>query len=248
MRLRLNLLRRLHEDESGQITAYFIGLSILLFAIMAFSFDLGLLHLQRRVAQNSVDPAAMAGAAYLDRCPLSGEADDPLDIAQEFAERNLGVGSNATSGEDEIQKAIGSFHIENDIGEADWQTVRVRVDREQDYIFGRAMGLVSANVPAEAEATCGPISEGNVCPMYVAGDPDQEPEYGTDPDGAGPEQAPLVSAYGLTIGRVYSMKDSPGHIGALSAPIGPGTSHWTDFIRAGCETNTGETLDRKSVV
>ena len=229
MRLLLSYLRRPDAGERGQVTAYFIGLSLLLFAIMAISFDLGLLHLQRRVAQNSVDPAALAGAAYLERCPLSGQADEPLDVAEDFASRNLGVGSNFTASSDQIQTAIGSFHIENEAGEADWQTVRTRVDREQNYIFGRALGLVSATVPAEAEATCGPISEGNICPYWIEGDPLQEPAYDLDGN--------VISAYGLNIGSVYGMKvnNSSEHYGALDPPNGNGVNAWRDFIAGGCE-------------
>jgi hypothetical protein len=200
---------------------------------MAFTFDLGVLHLQRRVAQNSVDPSVLAGAAYLERCPLAGTGLDPLDVAEDFAERNLGVGSNFAS-DDAIDPRIGSFHIENDAGEADWQTVYTRVDREQGYLFGRALGLISANVPAEAEATCGPISEGSVCPFWIEGDPDQEPVY--DGDGN------VVSAYGLEIGSVYGMKvnNDAEHYGAIRLPWASGVNAWRDFLAGGCAVGDNE--------
>ncbi len=163
---------RVHSDERGQVTAYFVGISILLFAIMAFSFDIGLLHLQRRTVQNSVDPSVLAGAAYIERCPLAGTGQSPLTVADDFANRNLGVGSNFSSGDD-VQTALSTFHVENDVGSADWTSVKARVDRAQGYIFGRFLGLVGANVPAEAEAVCGAISEGNICPFWIQGDKNQ---------------------------------------------------------------------------
>jgi hypothetical protein len=234
--VRLRHLEGIHRDERGVITGYFVGIVILLLGITALGFDIGLLQLQRRVAQNSVDPAVLAGAAYLEKCALAAEGGDPLVVAEDFAERNLGVGSGFVTDDDLIQTALGSFHIENDVGEADWQTVRARVTREQGYLFGRAFGLVSAKVPAEAEATCGPISEGTICPMWIEGDRTQEPV--TDAEGN------VVSAYGLQIGKVYGMKvnDGSDHYGALDPPNSPGggTDPWRDFIANGCEEDGAE--------
>jgi hypothetical protein len=71
--------------------------------------------------------------------------------------------------------------------------------------------------------------------MYIVGNPSAPVVR----DGNGD----ITSAYGITVGQIYSMKDSAGHIGGLSAPTGSGTSHWTDFIRAGCTSPGGETLE-----
>jgi len=211
-----------------------VGFLLLIFASMAFAIDLGFMFHARRVMQNAADPAALAGAAYLPRCPLAGQG-EPIAAAKLYGEQNL-QGKAFVAGPDDFPTPeIGSFTVSNDLGTATWPTVYAKVRRPQSFLFGRILGLTSAFVPAEAEAACGPISEGNVCPMYVAGNPNA----GVQRDANGN----ITSAYGLTIGAVYSMKDSAGHIGALSAPIGPGTSQWTDFIRQGCEDPSGAQLE-----
>jgi len=82
MRLRL---RRLHQDESGQVVAFFVCILVLIFGFMALAIDLGFFFHARRVAQNAADPAALAGAAVLPGC---GEG-DPLVVANDYAEKNL---------------------------------------------------------------------------------------------------------------------------------------------------------------
>jgi len=68
MRLRL---RRLHQDESGQVVAFFVCILVLIFGFMALAIDLGFFFHARRVAQNAADPAALAGAAALSNCALA---------------------------------------------------------------------------------------------------------------------------------------------------------------------------------
>ena len=112
------------------------------------------------------------------------------------------------------------------------------MQRQQNYLLAQFLpGLRGSfvTVPGEAQAVCGPIQTGSVCPMYIVGNPNVP----VVKDGNGD----ITSAYGVNVGQVYSMKDSSGHIGGLSAPTGPGTSHWTDFIRAGCTSPGGETLE-----
>jgi putative Flp pilus-assembly TadE/G-like protein len=244
--MRLRLVSRLHHNEAGVVTAWFIGISLLLFGILALSFDIGLLHLQRRVGQNAADPAVLAGAAYLDRCPRAAavdplaNSDDPLAVADAYANRNLAaVGANFADDEP-VQKALGSYHVQTVIGgetfDADWQSVKARVTRNQSYLFGRALGLITpVKVPAEAEAVCGPISEGSVCPFWIeAPDPGADPVY--DGDGN------VVSAYGLNVGGVYGMKvnNQDDHYGALRLPWASGVNAWRSFLAGGCEAGENE--------
>jgi hypothetical protein len=73
--------------------------------------------------------------------------------------------------------------------------------------------------------------------MWIEGDPDDEPVYDSDGN--------VLSAYGLQLGEVYGMKsnDPPQSYGGLDAPTGSGTNDWRNFVRGGCESDTGETLD-----
>ena len=160
---------RVHSDERGQVTAYFVGISILLFAIMAFSFDLGLLHLQRRTVQNSVDRPFRCW--YLVLSPTSNDARLPASghrlLLWPTILRTATWASGRTSRPaTTLQTALSTFHVENDVGSVDWTSVKARVDRAQGYIFGRFLGLVGANVPAEAEAVCGAISRANLSVLY----------------------------------------------------------------------------------
>src|SRR5688572_32341508 len=82
-------INRVSRSESGQVTAYFVAISIVVFGLMAFAIDIGFFFHARRVAQNAADPGALAGAAYLPGCPLYGSGDDPVTVAQTYVENNL---------------------------------------------------------------------------------------------------------------------------------------------------------------
>jgi hypothetical protein len=222
------MTRQVQDTERGQATAFYVGIMVLIFAFMALAFDIGFLFHARRVAQNAADPAALAGAAARQGCSLAGTA-NPATLATDYANRNL-QSKTFSAGSDQV--TIDATTTWNG-----FPSVYARVTRPQAFIFARFLGLTSSNVPAEAEAVCGPIQEGDVCPMYVSGDL----SLGVQKDLNGN----VISAYGITVGEVFSMKNAPDHVGAFRAdpPAGPGTSHWIDFLRSGCVSDTGEPVN-----
>lgn len=205
MRLRL---RRLHQDESGQVVAFFVCILVLIFGFMALAIDLGFFFHARRVAQNAADPAALAGAAALSNCALA-DLYEPEPLATDYALRNL-EGKAFTIGDDDLiirvpPESDPFTYTDPDTGDsATFDTVYAQVQREQSFIFGRFLGLTSGTVPAEAEAGCvyGNELEG-MCPFYLVAPSDEAPVFGPDPDGDGPLSPPLISGFGIKMNEVY---------------------------------------------
>ena len=120
-----------------------------MFGFTAMAVDVGLILHQRRQLQNTADAAALAGAIELPQSP--GLAHDK---AQEWAENN---GIDTATGD---QLDITVDPIDN--------SVTVRVEREQGFIFGRVLGLVSAQVHADSTARVGsPLNLSGILPFGV---------------------------------------------------------------------------------
>src|SRR3972149_2819918 len=128
---------RTRRAERGQALVLFVLAAGVLFGFAAMTIDVGLILHQRRVLQNTADAAALAGAIELPASP--GLA---YDKAQQWAELN---GIDVANGD---QMDITVNPVNN--------SVTVRVEREQGFIFGRVLGLVSTGVPAEPPARGGP--------------------------------------------------------------------------------------------
>jgi hypothetical protein len=228
-------LTGIDKNEAGQITAYAVGLSLILFGIMALALDIGLLHLQRRVTQNAADPGALAGAAYLGDCPLAGQG-TPATVGEQYANHNLGVGKGFSVLSDAVDSRVivDGFTLTDALGTQSYDTVYVRVDRDQAYLLGKIFGLTSAIVPAEAEAACVPGSGGAVCPFAVE-------INGTDIvyDSSSGD---LVSAFGIEVGKVYTIKatahDSEnGNFNLLQLVPGGPREAYRDFVGSGCRAD-----------
>jgi Putative Flp pilus-assembly TadE/G-like len=222
------MTREARDRERGQATAFYVAIMVLIFCFMALTYDIGILFHARRVAQNAADPAALAGAAARQGCALDGIG-DPAALANDYATRNL-PSSAFSAGADQI--SIDAARTWNG-----FPSVYARVTTPKAFVFARLLGFTSSNVPADAEAVCGPIQEGDVCPMYVPGDL----SAGVQRDASGS----VISAFGITVGQVFAMKDAPGHIGAFRADAADngGTDGWRDFIAAGCAGDNGETAN-----
>jgi hypothetical protein len=192
----LQRLMVLQRDERGQTTAWMVGISIVLFGLMAFAIDFGFFFHARRVVQNAADPGALAGAAYLEGCSLGSSGFDPEGKAEEYADWNL-TGKTFNGSADVVfaDHRPDSFKFTDEFGTASFDAMYVRVDRDQRYIFGRFLGLSSAIVPAEAEAACvyGNSFDG-ICPFWIEG-----------PDISNPEDH-----FGLELFKVYQFKDGAG--------------------------------------
>ena len=140
---------RTKRAERGQALILFVLAAGVLFGFAAMSIDVGMILHQRRVLQNTADAAALAGAIELPNSP--GLAHDK---AQEWAEKN---GIDLAAG-DELDITVNT--VDN--------SVSVRVQREESFIFGRVLGLVSTEVHADATARIGsPLSLSGVLPFGV---------------------------------------------------------------------------------
>lgn len=223
-------LRRVHEDEAGQVVAWTVASMIIVFALMAFAVDIGFFFHARRLAQNAADPAALAGASELPGCgdgqqaSPSGMLTSPSAVADYYAKKNYQVGAFAT-GSPLIQPTPTTHN--------GYPSMYVRVQRNQRFLLSRFVGLgLSSAVPAEAEAVCGPISQGGICPFFIgAPSPQAAPQY--DVNGK------LVSAYGLNVGKVYAMKvaaqgQQQGNFNILNLIDNPGADAFRDYLSSGC--------------
>src|ERR687894_3123017 len=93
-------MKRINRDENGQVVTYFVGSLLIMFGLMAFAFDVGLLFHARRVVQNAADPGALAGATELSGC---GDQDPtPESIATTYAQKNL-AGQTFQNGSDPLE-------------------------------------------------------------------------------------------------------------------------------------------------
>jgi hypothetical protein len=137
------------RGERGQALIIFVLAAGVLFGFMAMTIDVGLILHQRRELQNTADAAALAGAIELPDSP--GLA---YDRAQEWAELN---GIDTAAG-DQLDIAVDP--VDN--------SVTVRVEREEGFIFGRVLGLVSTSVHADATARVGsPLNLAGILPFGV---------------------------------------------------------------------------------
>ena len=86
--------RRLHREESGQVTAWFVVLIVVFLGIMAFTVDTGFWLLDRRHAQNQVDAAVLAGVQELHLSPEHAAV-----AAQDWLNRNNRTGQGVVQSE-----------------------------------------------------------------------------------------------------------------------------------------------------
>ena len=101
------------RGESGQATAWFVGIAILLFGIIAFAYDIGLLFTSRRMAQNAVDAGVLAGAAHMEGCDLYGLG-DPVLVGEDYTERNLRGKIGASDDDPDVKILEDSFELTDD--------------------------------------------------------------------------------------------------------------------------------------
>ena len=169
-----------------------------LFGFTAMAVDVGMILPQRRQLQNTADAAALAGAIELPESPGAAYAN-----AQQWAEAN---GINTGAG-DQLDITVDS--VDN--------SVTVRVEREQGFIFGRVLGLVSTQVHADSTARVGsPLNLAGILPFGVL-------ESAINYDGT-----PTTFKYDAT-------NPSNGNFGPLAVD-GTGSSVLQNSIKYGTET------------
>src|SRR5437870_1857712 len=129
--------RRSHP-ESGQVTAFYVIAIIMVLGFMALSIDMGFFFNARRVAKNAADASALAGASALDGC--YDDSNNPIDLANKFADRNMNNG-DAFKLSDKKFPSLDTYHFPN--GTNTYPAIYVQVQRQQSYLFGKILNLVS---------------------------------------------------------------------------------------------------------
>jgi hypothetical protein len=121
-------------QEGGQTLIMFVLALAALLGFTAMAIDLGLLFHDRRHLQNSADAAALAGVAELPKKPLSA-----MKKAEEWAASNGVPASEIKTIE------VRTTDVPND-------TLYVELEKEFDWVFGRAVGMDKDAVSASAAA------------------------------------------------------------------------------------------------
>ena len=134
--------RKIRREEAGQTLVLFVLALAVLLGFTAMSIDVGLILHERRQLQNAADAAALAGVQEL---PDSSPA--AVAMAQQYAAAN---GVDLTDPDYTFQ---ATTPYDGDPGK-----IEVKVSRQVGFLFGRALGLDFATVPARAvaHATSGP--------------------------------------------------------------------------------------------
>jgi hypothetical protein len=150
---------RLHRAESGQVTAWTIGLLLLFLGIMAFTFDAGFWLLDRRGGQNQVDASVLAGVQQLPLPPPNLQT--AADAAQDWLERNSRTTQGAVQSECRVPDTEGSvlydeersgFAFADADGDGEYDRIRACIRRDGLVLFGRIFDVVGIEIPAVAAA------------------------------------------------------------------------------------------------
>jgi hypothetical protein len=131
------------QSEGGQAILIAVLAMTVLLGFTALAIDIGMLYEDRRHFQNSADAMALAGVAELPLSPATAPTK-----AREWAANNNVDSSQIKS----IEVRTTSFP--ND-------TLYVELEGDFGWIFGRALGMVSTKVGAEAAARTGSLVGGH---------------------------------------------------------------------------------------
>lgn len=231
--MKLKLMKLKVSEEQGQVTAFFVGVLLLIFGFMALSVDIGFFMHTRRVAQNAADSAALAGAAALPGCALYDG--DPAKtkaktLANQYLTNNLKNKTFSTGADVPTVDENASYTFTDAGGTVTFPAVYAKVTRPQSFLFGQVLGLVGVSVPADAKAACVNASTlDGICPFYiVAPNPGQTPEFDA--------QGNLVRGFGFDINRVYQFDfGAQGPTGANRGILDIYQSNNIhDIVRNGC--------------
>ena len=129
------LVRRLRDDESGQIIVLVAILMVGLVAVVGLVTDGGLVFSQRRDLQNVADAAALAGAMQIDQDAYRASGAVALDepAARQAAEEYLGAEGNMSVFRARAAGASGGIGVSagvDGLPESDWHR-QLRDQRER---------------------------------------------------------------------------------------------------------------------
>ncbi len=190
--------------ERGQALVLFALALAVLLGFTAMAVDVGIFLHQRRDLQNDADAAALAGAAFLPNVSLATQN------SQDWTAKNFDDGN-------EVVKSIqvSTYRASND-------RIRVDVEQEVSFVFGRALGLISDTMHASATAGRVPVTAGCVAPWAIQGVVnDASVDYGLNPT--------ALYTFQLSGGTW----GTPGNFGAL-AVYGGGTSDYRNAVEGNC--------------
>ncbi|HVC34464.1 MAG TPA: TadE/TadG family type IV pilus assembly protein [Chloroflexota bacterium] len=163
MRNLRSFLIRMHHSERGQTILVFALMFVVLLGFTAMVSDAGIAYWNRRLVQNGVDSAALAGAVSLNN---GSSVADVKATAVAYANAN-GVTTaeinNVTDPKYQIQ--VGQTFFPND-------TVIVSADRKDS--FGLRYVLVggsTTDIQASAAAIIAPVNPDNLWPIGIWNDP-----------------------------------------------------------------------------
>ena len=121
-----------------------------LIGFLALTFDIGMMALERRSAQNAVDAAALAGAQKLPGSPDAAIAD-----ATTYATEN------GISADELASVSVLTTNVAND-------SIEVAASRDVDFAFASVLGLFSGTVNVSATAgTGGVVGVALLAPLAV---------------------------------------------------------------------------------
>jgi hypothetical protein len=157
---------RAQRRDHGQVLVLFALSIVVLLAGAGLAFDIGRFYSERRFLQNAADAAARAAANALIRGESNANADAE---ARSVLSRNfLGSPSGVAPALPPTTPVYASGHA----GEPDYLVngilisgceVRVAIQNQVDYTFGRAVGLGASDIGAQARTKCG----GDLLPIAV---------------------------------------------------------------------------------
>jgi uncharacterized membrane protein len=133
------LLRRLHEEDDGQVMILVAILMVGLVAVVGLVTDGGMVFTQRRDLQNVADAAALAGASQIDQNAYRASAGMTVSLDQSAA----------------YTAAVGYLEQEGGLNYAVTvapQQVVVSVSRSASTGFLRVLGINGVDISASASA------------------------------------------------------------------------------------------------
>jgi Flp pilus assembly protein TadG len=172
-------LRGLHQNQNGSTILIFTLMFTVLLGFVAVVADAGVAYAHRRMLQNAVDSAALAGGAFLPYTP--GISGPPINAAVAYANRNgVAINELITKAEDPVfglqvttqfnsgDKIVVSarrkitFGLRYIVGGSD---VDIVATAQAVVVAGGPASLVPWAVPIESLSDCG---IGNICTLRLA--------------------------------------------------------------------------------
>jgi Flp pilus assembly protein TadG len=145
-------LHRLHVDESGQVTVWFVCGILVLFGFFALVLNTGVWYLDRRVAQNQADAAALAGVQELPSVAANTGA--AREAALDWLQKNGAARQSVCVADGDYDHIDQGVAFADRIGSNDglYDTIRVCVDRNTLIVFNEFFELAGVKVAAVAAA------------------------------------------------------------------------------------------------